>query len=53
MGTINSLHEKLEIVNDPKEVLLNKRSEVISKCCHRNTYKLKTLVSNKKDRVIT
>ena len=47
------LHEKLEIVNDPKEILLNKRSEVISQCRHRNKYTLKTLVSNKRDRGIT
>ena len=47
------LHKKLEIVDHPKEILLSKRSEVISKCCHRNIYKLKTLVSNKRDRVIT
>ena len=44
------LHEKLEIVDDPKEILLNKRSEVISQCHHRNKYKLNTLVCNKKDR---
>ena len=47
------LHEKLEIVDDPEEILLNKRSEVISQCRHRNKHKLKTLVSNKKDRGIT
>ena len=46
------LHEKLEILNDPEEILLNKRSEVISQCRHRNKYKLKTLVSNKKDRAL-
>ena len=28
------LHEKLEIVADPDEILLNKRSEVISQCRH-------------------
>ena len=28
------LHEKLEIVDDPEEILLNKRSEVISQCRH-------------------
>ena len=42
------LHEKLETVDDPKEIL-NKRSEVISQCHHQNKYKLKTLVSNKQD----
>ena len=47
------LHEKLEIVDDPEDILLNKRSEVISQCRHRNKYKLKTLESNNKDRGIT
>ena len=47
------LHEKLEIVDPPKEILLNKRSEGISQSRHRNKYKLKILVSNKKDQVIT
>ena len=47
------MHEKLEIVDDPKEILLNKRSEGISQCRHRNKYKLKSLVSNKQDRDIT
>ena len=40
------LHEKLEIVDNPEEILLNKRLEVISQRRHRNKYKLKTLVSN-------
>ena len=43
------LHKKLEIVDDPEEILLNERSEVISQCRHRNKYKLETLVSNKKN----
>ena len=30
------LHEKLEIVDDPEEILLNKRLEVISQCRHRS-----------------
>ena len=47
------LREKLEIVNDSNEILLNKHSEVISQCRHRNKYKLKTVVSNKKERIIT
>ena len=47
------LHEKLEILHDLKEILLKKHIEVISKCRHRNKYKLKTLMSNKKDRGIT
>ena len=47
------LNEKLEIVDDPDEILLKKRSEVISQCRHRNKYKLKTLVTNKKDCGIT
>ena len=37
------LHEKLEIVEDPKEILSNKRSEVISQCRHRNKKKLELL----------
>ena len=47
------LHKKLKIVDDPKEIFLNKHSEVISQCRHRNKYKLKTVVSNKKERIIT
>ena len=47
------LHEKLEIVDDLEGILLNKRSEGISQCRHRNKYKLKALVSNKRDRGIT
>ena len=43
------LYEKLEIVNDPDEILLHKRSEVISQCHHQNKYKLKTLVTNNKE----
>ena len=42
-------NSKLKIVDDPKETLLSKRSEVISQCHHQNKYKLKTLVSNKQD----
>ena len=30
------LQEKLEIVDDPEEILLNKSSEEISQCRHRN-----------------
>ena len=41
------MHKKLEIPDDPKEILLNKLSEVISQCRHRNKYKLKPLVSHK------
>ena len=46
------LHEKLEIVDNLVKILLNKRSEVISQCHHRIKYKLKTLVTSKKDRGI-
>ena len=46
-------NSKLKIVDDPKEILLSKRSEVISQCHHRSKCKLKTLVSNKQDRDIT
>ena len=35
------LHEKLAILNYPKpEELLNKRSELLSKCCHANRFLL-------------
>ena len=34
------LNEKLAIIDDPEETLLNKRSEIISQCRHRNKYKL-------------
>ena len=44
------LLKKLEIVDDPDEILLNKCSEVLSQCHHGNKYELKTLVNNKKDR---
>ena len=40
------LHEKLKMVNDPKEILLSKPSEVIFQCCHQNKYKLKTPVAS-------
>ena len=43
------LHQELEILNDSNEMLLNKRSEVISQCRHRNKCKLKAGVSNKKN----
>ena len=37
-----SLHEKLEIINYPRpDELLNKRSELISKCCHANKFLLR------------
>ena len=34
------LHEKLKIVDDPGEILINKCSKVISLCHHQNLYKL-------------
>ena len=37
--------EKLEILDDPDKNLLNKRSEIISQCRHKNKYRLKTLAS--------
>ena len=40
------LTEKLEILDDPDKILLNKRSEIISQCRHKNKYRLKTLASN-------
>ena len=43
------LNEKLEILNDQDKNLLNKRSEIISHCCHQNQFKLKALASNTAD----
>ena len=40
------LTEKLEILDDPDKNLLNKRSEIISQCHHKNKYRLKTLASS-------
>ena len=41
------LHEKFEIVSYPnQEELLNKRSELLSKCCHVNNYLLSNYKSN-------
>ena len=41
------LHEKYEIINYPnQEELLNKRSELISKCGHSNKYLLSNYKSN-------
>ena len=39
------LNEKLAILEDEDEFLLNKRSEIISKCRHENKFMLKTLAS--------
>ena len=39
-------YEKLEIALHKEDNLLNKRSEVISKCRHRNKYKLKFTSDN-------
>ena len=41
------LNEKLAIIDDSGKSLLNKRSEVISQCCHRNKFKLVNLTSRK------
>ena len=41
------LNEKLAIIDDPDKDLLNKRSEVISQCNHRNKFKLVNLTSCK------
>ena len=41
------LNEKLAIIDDPDKNLLNKRSEVISQCRHRNKFKLVNLTSCK------
>ena len=39
------LNENLAIIDDPEKNLLNKRSEVISQCLHRNKFKLVNLAS--------
>ena len=39
------LTEKLEILDNPDKNLLNKRSEIISQCRHKNRYGLKALAS--------
>ena len=39
------LNEKLAMIDDPDKNLLNKRSEVISQCRHRNKFKLVNLTS--------
>ena len=36
------LNEKLEILEDRENNLLNIKSEVIPKCCHQNKYMLST-----------
>ena len=41
------LNEKLAIIDDPYKNVLNKRSEVISQCHHRNKFKLVNLTSRK------
>ena len=38
-----------KIVDDRDKMFLNKTLNVISQCCHWNKYKLKTLVTTKKD----
>ena len=40
------LTEKREILDKPAKNLLNKRSEIISKCRHNNKYRLKILASS-------
>ena len=37
------LNEKLAIIDYPDKELVNKRSEVISQCCHQNKFKLVNL----------
>ena len=40
------LTEKLEILDNPDENFPNKRSEIISQCCHKNKYRIKSLASS-------
>ena len=37
------LTEKYVIAHADQEYLLNKRAEIISKCCHRNKYLIKNV----------
>ena len=41
------LNGKLAIIDDQDKNLLNKRSEVISQCCHQNKFKLVNFTSRK------
>ena len=41
------INEKLHILEHKDDNILNKRSEIISKCRHQNRHKLKTLTSNR------
>ena len=41
------LNEKLVIIDNPDKNLLNKKSEIISQCHHRNKFKLVNLTSHK------
>ena len=44
---LSYLHEKLEIINfEDQDHLLNKRSELISKCRHANKYLLRNYKAN-------
>ena len=47
------LNEKLEILEGKENNLLNKKSEVISKCRHQNKYMLQTLASKIKTPDVT
>ena len=47
------LNEKLEILEDKENNLLNKKSEIISKCRHQNKYMLLTLASKIKNPDVT
>ena len=46
-NVMQTTNEKLAIIDDPDKNLLNKRSEVISQCRHRNKFKLVNLMSCK------
>ena len=47
------LNEKLAILENVNNNLLNKRSEIISKCRHKNKYKLKSMICNRQRDTIT
>ena len=46
-------YRKARNIKQPSQKLLNKRSEIISQCRHKNKFRLKTLASNMKSGDIT
>ena len=48
LKNVTVLKSKLAIRDDPDKNLLNKKSEVISQCRHKNKFKLVNLTSRKR-----